>query len=450
MRLSRGRGELPSPAVDVIDTRQNVRLAILLEMLEDVSRAVEPEDAVRAYGDRIGKLRPLDALLGISQRNVPEGMYKITRRVLSSDGGVPRHEIRDPWRNWDSIEAHTGGFIGGIIARPEPRLIHNLFLKDDPVLGDRLADMGSCLAMPVFDGGRVLNWTLMFRRDARGFTIDELEQNVLTANLFGAMTKNLVSLEQINRLNEKLRQQFEEVARVQRALLPKRIPEVSGLRIAASYLPSQQAGGDYYDFFELPGGRLGVMIADVSGHGPAAATVMAMLHAIIHAFPGGAGAATPAEIVAFVNRQLTSANMDGTFATAIVARFDPATRELRYACAGHPPARRVLPVAGGLRVQALDGEATLPLGIVDELHVPEHRVTLDPGQHVVLYTDGITETFNARREILGVEGLDRVLEQARAADGPQAVIDTIHAAVLGHAGRHARDDDQTLVVLSGE
>lgn len=444
------RGELPSPAVDVIDTRQNVRLAILLEMLEDVSRAVEPEDAVRAYSDRIGKLRPLDALLGISQRNLPEGMYKITRRVLSSEAGVPRHEIRDPWKNWADIQAHSGGFIGDLIARPEPRLIHNLFLRNDPVLGDRLADMGSCLAMPVFDGGRVLNWTLMFRRDARGFTVDELEQNVLTANLFGAMTRNLVSLEQINRLNEQLRQQFEEVARVQRSLLPKSIPEIPGLRIAASYMPSQQAGGDYYDFFELPGGRLGVMIADVSGHGPAAATVMAMLHAIIHAYPGDAGKATPGEIVAFVNRQLTSANMDGTFATAIVARFDPATRELRYACAGHPPARQVLPGAAGPLVRPLDGEATLPLGIVDELHAPEHRITLEPGHNIVLYTDGITEAFNARREIFGVEGLDRVLEQAPPAAGPQAVIDTIHAAVLGHTGRDARDDDQTLMVLSSE
>lgn len=436
--------------MDVIDTRQNVRLAILLEMLEDVSRAVDPEDAVRAYGDRIGKLRPLDALLGISQRNLPNGTYKITRRVLTSEAGVPRHEIRDPWRNWDSIEAHSGGFIGGIIARPEPRLIHNLFLRNDPVLGDRLADMGSCLAVPVFDSGRVLNWTLMFRRDARGFTIEELEQNVLTANLFGAMTRNLVSLEQINRLNERLRQQFEEVARVQRSLLPGCIPDVPGLRIAASYMPSQQAGGDYYDFFGLPGGRLGVMIADVSGHGPAAATVMAMLHAIIHAYPGDPGKATPGEIVAFVNRQLTSANMDGTFATAIVARFDPASRELRYACAGHPPARRACPAAAGLKVRPLDGEATPPMGIVEDLHVPEHHITLEPGQHIVLYTDGITEAFNDRREIFGVEGLDQALELVPPAAGPQAVIDTIHAAVLGHTGRHARDDDQTVVVLTSE
>lgn len=419
-------------------------------MLEDVSRAVEPEEAVRAYGDRIGKLRPLDAMLGISQRNLPEGMYKVTRRVLANDAGVPRHEIHDPWKNWTSIEAQSGGFIGDLIARPEPRLIHNLFLRNDPVLGNRFAEMGSCLAMPVFDGGRVLNWTLMFRREARGFTIDELEQNVLTANLFGAMTRNLVSLEQINRLNEKLRQQFEEVARVQRALLPKRVPEVPGLRIATSYLPSEQAGGDYYDFFELPGGRLGILIADVSGHGPAAATVMAMLHAIIHAYPGDAGQVTPAEIVAFVNRQLSSANVDGTFATAIVALFDPASRELRYACAGHPPARHVVAGDSGVRVRALDGEAALPLGITDELRVPEHRVIFGPGEHVVLFTDGITESFNSDREILGVDGLDRALAGTQPADGPQAVIDIIHASVLRHTGQQGRDDDQTLVVLSSE
>lgn len=439
--------------MDVIDTRQNVRLAILLEMLEDVSRAVEPEEAVRAYGDRIGKLRPIDALLGISQRNLPEGMYKITRRAMASDNGVPRHEIRDPWSNWDDIEAHRGGFIGELIARPEPRLIHNLFLKNDPVLGDQLSGLGSCLAMPVFDGGKVLNWTLMFRRDAHGFTMEELEENVLTANLFGAMTRNLVSLEQINRLNERLRQQFEEIARVQRALLPKQVPVVPGLRIATSYLPSEQAGGDYYDFFELPGERLGVIVADVSGHGPAAATVMAMLHAIIHAFPGDAGTVTPADIIRFTNRQLSDANMDGTFATAIVAVYDPATRELTYANAGHPPPRHLVrrPELGlGHAVRALDGEATLPLGIAEQLTVPEHHVQLGPDQHIVLFTDGITEVFDDRREILGLEGLDLALGGAGPMAGPQGVIDTIHAAVHRHTGRHGRDDDQTLVVLSSE
>ncbi len=425
-----------------------MRLAILLEMLEDVSRATDPEQAVRAYATRIGKLRPVDAVLAVSVRNMPEGMYKITRRILADPSTIGQGPggMLNPWKDWAMLPGHRGGFIGELIATPEPRLLHDLFLRGDPVLGDAIAEMGSCLAIPVFDGGRVLNWTLQFRRDPRGFTIEELEQNVLTGNLFGSMTRNLVSIEQIRGLNERLRQQFEEVARVQQALLPKQVPGVPGLRIATSYLPSEQAGGDYYDFFELPGGQLGIIMADVSGHGAAAATVMAMLHAMIHAFPGDPQTSGPADLLLHANRQLVSAGMDGSFATAVVMRFDPTTRTLIYANAGHPPPRLI-----GARapITSLPGESSLPIGIVDDLRIPESRLQLEPGQALVLYTDGITEAFNDRREMWGIEGLDSVLARVPppAAADPGLLIDRIQSAVAHHTGRHTRDDDQTLVAL---
>lgn len=444
-------------AVRVIDTRQNVRLAILLEMLEDVSRATEPEQAVQAYAARIGRLRPVDAVLAVSVRNLPPGTYKITRRIVP-DPEVPggtRHHIVNPWKLWPQLPVQTGGFIGELISTPEPRLVHDLFLRNDPVLGDLLAEMGSCLAIPVFDGGRVLNWTLQFRRDPRGFSVEDLEQNVLTGNLFGAMTRNLVSIEQIRGLNQRLRQQFEEVARVQRALLPRRLPETPGLRIATSYLPSEQAGGDYYDFFELPDGQLGIMIADVAGHGPAAATVMAMLHAVIHAFPGDPISARPSDLLLHANRQLIAAGIEGTFATAVVMRYDPVTRMLTFANAGHPPPRLLVRADGGGGGEAtagpvlpLPGEAALPIGIVEQPEIPECRVRLERGQGLVLYTDGVTEAFNERREMWGIEGLDAALAQSAPSIDPEGLIRAIQAAVTGHTGSPAREDDQTLVVIA--
>lgn len=434
---------LPSP-VQTIDTHQSVRLAILMEMLEDVSRATEPEQAVQAYSRRIGKLRPVDAVLSISVRNLPEGQYKITRRIVgvTPDGSL-RHEIANPWRNWNALPTHTGGFIGEMIATADPKLIHDLDVSHDPVLAEILADMRCCLALPLLDGGRALNWAFQFRRDPRGFTTEDLEQNLLTANLFGSMTKSLVWLDQINRLNERLRQQFEEVARVQQSLLPKQLPQIPGVRFATSYLTSEQAGGDYYDFFELPNGRLGITIADVSGHGPGAATVMAMLHAMIHAFPGDPSSATPPEVMKFANRQLVSARMDGSFATALLGLYDPRTRTLLYSNAGHPPPRVKDRAAGTVR--PLEGEATLPLGITEEMEFPVNRVQLSPGQTLVFFTDGITETFNAKRAMFGLEGLDAAIE----ASSPDcdAIVDAIHGALFAFSGKRTRDDDQTLVVM---
>jgi sigma-B regulation protein RsbU (phosphoserine phosphatase) len=433
--------------VQVVDTQQSVRLAILMEMLEEVSRATEPEQAVQAYARRIGRLRPVDAVLSVSVRNMPEGQYKITRRSVSEGSDrVFKHQIVDPWKNWGKLPTFSGGFLGEIIRTPEPRLIHDLDVGDDPVIGEFLSDMGCCLALPLLDGGKALNWAFQFRRDPRGFSMEDLEQNLLTANIFGAVTRNLVSLDQINRLNDRLRQQFEEVARVQQSLLPRQLPSVVGVRFATSYLTSEQAGGDYYDFFQLPGGRLGIVIADVSGHGPGAATVMAMLHAMIHAFPGDPATADPAEIMRFANRQLVNAGMDGSFATAFVGLYEPMQRTLIYTNAGHP-APRVRESASG-RVRSLAGESTLPLGITEQMEFPTNRVALQPGQTVVLFTDGVTEVFNDQREMFGLDGLDAAI--AQSSDDPESAIDAIHGALHAFNGRMSRDDDQTLVVMRVE
>src|SRR6185295_10033454 len=178
-------------------------------MLEEVSRASSPEEAVAAYGNRIWKVRPIDHYLGVSVRNLPEGQYKITRRNRNFGRGPERRAAPNPWRDWETIPTHTGGFIGETIAVPEPRVLHNLSVTNDAALGDSVADMGSALVIPLFDGGRVLNWSFMFRKQPEGYTLDDLEQNLLASNLFGSMTRNLVTTEQVRRLNESLHRQFE-------------------------------------------------------------------------------------------------------------------------------------------------------------------------------------------------------------------------------------------------
>lgn len=420
----------------------NLRIAILLEMLEEVSRATEPEQATQSFAARIGKLRPVDGLVSVSVRNMPAGQYKITRLGKAGEpGGVLQHRIVDPWKNWERLPARSGGFLGGLIAAEEPRILSGIDLSDDPVLGDEFAQMRSCMAIPIFDGGRVLNWVFQFKRIEDGFSESDLEQQLLSVNLFGSMTKNLVSIDQIRKLNERLQQQFEEVARVQQALLPKANPRIPGLVFATSYLTSEQAGGDYYDYFELPGGKWGILIADVAGHGPGAATVMAMLHAILHGHPGLADG--PARVLAYANDRLAAAEMERSFVTAFFAVYDPATRVLSYARAGHPPPRVKDTLTG--QVEVLDGDAGIPLGIAADERFTQHDLVLRPGQTVVLYTDGVTEAFNTQREMFGTAGLDAALRKCTGE--PDCVVDSVHAALFQHTGARTRDDDQTLVVF---
>ncbi len=424
-------------------------MAILMEMLSEVSQASTPNDAVAAFASKMWKYRRIELLLAVSVRNLPEGQYKITRRsrvVPGPNGYEQERDLGNPWRQWDSLPTHTGGFIGEVLAAGKPRLFHHIDLDHDPVIGDEMRkgeQMRCSLAFPSFDSGRLLNWTFYFKPQPESLTMDDLETALLIGNLFGSMTRGMVALEENRRLTERLNKQFEEVARVQQALLPKRYPEVPGVNFATSYLTSEQAGGDYYDFFEPQNGKLGIVVADVSGHGPGAATVMAMLHAMLHAYPDDSGEATPADVMRWANERLVDASLDGSFVTAFVGLFDPRTRMLVYANAGHPPPRIKDRRSG--TVASLDGESSFPLGITNDMEMPNNRVQLEAGQTLVFYTDGITEAFNQRSEMFGIEGLDAALIQCSGK--ADCVVDSVHKGLFAHTGALTRADDQTLLVM---
>lgn len=421
-----------------VPTTDNLRLAILLEMLEEVSRATDPQDAVAAFAGRIRKLRQVDVLVGVSVRGLQPGEYAITRLYTAADASTPL----DALRQWDARAIHTGGFVGEVIGNGEVQLITDLNVPTDPVLGERLAEMGSCMAFPLFEDGRAHTWALYFRRSPDGYTLGDLEVDLLVNNLFGSMARNLATLEQVEALNARLRAQFDDLARVQKQLLPVDLPEGACVHVATSYVTSEAAGGDYYDFFPLGPGRLGVLIADVSGHGAAAATVVARMHAILHAYDGWNDG--PAAALEFASHQLTLARLEGGFVTGVLAVWDADTRILRLARAGHPAPRRVR-VSG--EVEALHGPFGLPMGILDEgYEVPEYDVQLEVGDTIVLFTDGITETFDSTRAMFGEAGLDASLARA-AGRKPEAVIDRVQGDLVAFAGNRTVSDDQTMVVL---
>lgn len=429
-------------------TTDNPNIALLVDAMRAVSRETEPNRVLYTFGRRLHRIRPVDIFLSVSTRGLAPGEYKITRLFRTADMydeslGERLEEQQNPWLRWDDLPTHVGGFIGDVIALGEPQLMQELDLRGDPAFGDELEGMGSCMALPLFDQGEAINWSFQFRTAHDGFTLEMLEQTLITSNLFGNATRNLVALKQVKELHAALEKQFEEVARVQQMLLPKRLPTVPKMKLAASYLTSTHAGGDYYDFFEFPDGRWGVLIADVSGHGAGAATVMAMLHAILH---GYSDSASPASILRYANERLVAAELEGMFVTAFFGVFDPDAATFEYSRAGHNPPRIKL---GTGEVRALDGAATLPLGIFDEFEPTSERVTLSPMDTIILYTDGITEAFSpsgaGEGDMFGVHRLDDALEGCSGE--PECVVDSVHAALHAHTRSLDRDDDQTLVAL---
>lgn len=430
-----------------IDLSANPRITELTRVMRHVSGIADPAEMLKAFAPWIGARSREDYFVTVSRRGMPPGEYKFTR-VLPGRPDLDhseRPQITNPWDQWDQIPTYSGGLVGQILERDEPRLISGLELGSDPVLGAVLGPaavrMKAVSAMPSFDAGESLNWALSFCEDPAGFTPDEFEAAMLEMNMMGTSTRNLVARKQVQELNNKLTAQIEQIARIQRALLPEKNPDLPGFQIATSYIPSDESGGDYYDYFSDSDGTLGVLIADVSGHGAGAATVMAMLRAIIHCYEGN-GTVDPGRFARYCNGKLSDAGLEGNFVTAFFCVIDPATGRMRWSRAGHNPPR--IRRADGT-VDLLDSAGTLPLGIVPDLEEDSAESVLGVGDTLVMYTDGITELRNRQNELFGEERFDRAIHECSGM--PECVVDSVHNAMYRFTGSMTRQDDQTLVVV---
>ena len=236
------------------------------------------------------------------------------------------------------------------------------------------------------------------------------------------------------------------IANLQHSLLPAELPQVPGLQIAVHYQPANQSGGDYYDFFPLPKGRLGVLIADVSGHGTPAAVLMSITHSLAHAYTQN-----PPNIqvpfLAYLNMHLAKRYTvaSGHFITAFYGVFDPQAGTLTYANAGHlPPRMYNRAIATWAPIPPNLG---LPLGVNAQVtSYTEHTLPFDGDSYLALFTDGITEANDRLGDPLGTLGLDAALSECNTCS-PQHIVNTVIDR-LGQFTLNARlDDDRTLLVV---
>jgi sigma-B regulation protein RsbU (phosphoserine phosphatase) len=425
-----------------VDLSLNPKIAVYVDLLRRVSRHTDPIDVQREFANLLREDRMFDGMISLSVRGLPAGKYKITRLNLEDDVGTL---TINPWQQWDTLATHSGGFIGRVIETQEPKILQHMSIRGDPVLGDRLARFGSCFVNPLYDDGQALNWSITFRLSPEGYAADDVVTGMLRGNIIGRMTKTLVVAKQVRELNTKLTAQLEEIAQIQRSLLPDRLPDVPGLSLATSYLTSNESGGDYYDFFDMGQNRLGVIVADVSGHGAGAATVMAMLQTILHSFQERDRG--PAAMLEHANRELLRKRIEPSFVTAFAGVIDRERNLMTYSNAGHNrPERRS---ADGTS-SPLEGGASVPLSILDKPDYTDATTPLAQGETLVLYTDGITEAFSPppNREMFGAARIRTAL--ANCTGAPDCVIDHIHQKLFEHTRSRDRADDQTLVAVRVE
>src|SRR5262249_27578559 len=201
-----------------------------------------------------------------------------------------------------------------------------------------------------------------------------------------------------------LNKELEIARQIQSSTLPRRIPFLPGLEIAAHYVPMSAVAGDFYDFVVVDERHLGILVADVTGHGVPAALIASMLKV---AFASQSEhAADPARLLASLNRALCG-KFEDHFVTAAYAFVDTERNVLRYAGAGHPPLLLASRASGQVRQIEENG---LMLGLFPEAEYLSKEISLDQADRCLLYTDGVFEAMNAAQEEFGKARLEQFLK----------------------------------------
>lgn len=416
-------------------------LAIIDRIMKSVSGISDPEELVSVYWEGVHELFPMEHFLAVSRRGVEPPDYLITRSSRFAE------EI-NPWKERHRLPRMSGGLLGEIAYADRPLVIDDLpsRLRPDDPAHFYLDGFQSLIALPNYENGRGINVGMTLFAPGVEFDRAMVPMMHWQSSLFGRGTLSLVLRNQLSEALAELDRELQVVGQIQRSLLPAVLPSIDGVDIAADYKTSARAGGDYYDFFPIDDGVWGIFIADVSGHGTPAAVLMAITHAIAHTRPGKPQ--PPGELLAHINRHLTrSYTSSGTFVTAFYATLDVRTRVLTFSSAGHNPPR----LRRGDGVRSLDAPGGLPLGIMDDEIYGESSITLERGDVLLLYTDGITEAMaptdsSGTRELFGVERLDAEIlscSERRA----QTTADRVRAAVEGFVRSTPPTDDQTIVAI---
>lgn len=431
-----------------VELRHRIKeIAALSHMSSLLVRAAGPERVLNVALDSSLDVLGLDAGSIVLFKEDPEGAFTTLEEdvLLQASRGLSKEWLEYPHplskdRVFDRL-ASEGTIVVSEDIATDPRIN----------IRDKATEegLGAAIHAGLVFKNRSLGVMRLYSRTPRVF--DEWEQRLLAS----LASQVAVALEQsrllkFEREEQRVQRQLQLAADVQQRMLPKGIPSIPTLDVAAKYVPSFELGGDFYDFIDLSG-HLGIAIGDVVGKGIAAALLMASVRASLRAHAREIYDLD--EIVARVNQALCRDMRDNEFASLWYGVIDPARLRLTYCSAGHEPPLIV-------RVPRHRAPSNAD---VDELTVGGMVVGIDPSQRyqravfdlkprdvLVAYTDGISDAVNFEGQRFGKNRVRRAI-LAALAESPeataQAIVERILWEVRQFAGLTPRNDDRTLVVL---
>ena len=403
----------------------------------EARRALEElADRTRTAEDRPALASLLEAMLRSAFRPVSLAVY-----LEDPDGRLAAADLPDG----PVILARDAGALAALASRARASVLPPPGVDDAADELHRLLAplQPECLAPMVDRNGRLVGVVALGGRQSEEPYSGEDVRLLTVVSLQSALTVQTICLseEMAARIEAERRAEHEvEIAKeVQRQLLPADAPALPGFACAGACIQAKSVGGDYYDFVELGGGRIAFLLADVSGKGIAAALLMANLQATLRSQYAG-GADDPARMLERANRLFFASTPGNRYATLFLAEFDRATRELRYVNCGH--VAPVLARADGA-VETLDATGTV-IGLFEDWFGDSALTALEPGDTLVVCSDGVTEALSDDDEEYGEDRFRDAVAAHRGLDVPE-LLATVQTEVQQFAGV-VQSDDLTLLV----
>lgn len=292
----------------------------------------------------------------------------------------------------------------------------------------------SHIDIPLISKGNVIGILNAQHNEKDGFSRHNIRiLKTLAAHLSVAIT-NAKLFEKEKQEKELIIKELKEAQQIQTRFFPKVALEISNFKISGMCEPCHEVGGDWYDYIQLPSGKIGVVLADVSGKGLSAAFLMSSARTVIRML--GSEEESPSELLKKVNKILVSDLPSSRFITLVYAVIDARTGRVNIASAGHTP-----PVLSSVNYAGfLDINSGLPLGI-KEFDYGENSITMKKGERLLLYSDGITEAMNSNNELFDDH---RLISSLR---NPGANINTIYNDVKKFIAGSKQSDDLTMVMI---
>ncbi len=429
-----GQADSPSTST-VVTSLEGANQTIVLDRGQRGAAATNAVQALLKAGQELAENRPLAELfpvildLAIQAVNAQRGVVLL----LEGDTLVPKAHKGEGFRISTAVRDRVINQKTSILVRDAQ--MDDAFKARMSIVEQKVHTM---MAVPLQAKERIIGLLYLDSPFVlREFTEDDLKLLTVMANVAAIRIEN-VRLAEVEEADRMMRRDLSQAAEIQQGTLPLNAPKVAGADLAGFNAACRTVGGDYYDFFPYPDGRVALALGDVSGKGMPASLMMMALHARVHVL-----AEDPGDLGAFMmrlNKATCATCPSNRFITFFFCVLDPATGVLRFANAGHNPP---ILVRGSGEAQMLEGGGPV-LGILSIAPYCEMTLQMEPGDLLVLYSDGVTEANNPNYDEFGEERFIEVLRRHRR-ERSEEIVEAATKALAEFASGAPQADDITMV-----